>query len=593
MLAFSLLFFFVLLFSTTIAQPYKATDIFFLNCGSSATSDSNPDQKWNGDQHSKFVPSNINTNSFSSAPDHLDSSVPQIPYSTARIFNTSSFTYTFPVSQGPKFIRLHFYPATYSDLDTKQSFFSVSSNGYTLLTNFSAFLTLSFLRSKIPGTDARVVKEFLIYVQSSQILNVNFTPSHNSYAFINGIEIVSMPENLYFNNKAPKYVGQNTGPDIDKDAAIENIYRLNMGGGDIASKDDTGMYRSWDQDNNYIYGAAIGKTPVTNKSIMYTMETPNYTAPELVYQTQRSMGKLSDKYNLTWILPVDSGFYYMLRLHFCNIIPQYTKVGQVVFTIFINNQTAEKDFDLLFWTQGSDSPVFKDYIVFVNNQPDGRKTLVLMSIIVLIVFRQRRSVKQDGSTHSLLPSEHSLLPSGRCSRFSLGELKAATHEFDDNLIIGNGGFVLCARPVLITGLPKQEVNLAEWGKLSHKKGTLHNIIDPELRDVIAPECLRQFGVVAVSCLNDQGSDRPTMEKVVWDLEFALKLQEDAEKTVSGAVSENQEPLFPMQGDAISITDDDMFTESTLTRNGTSSISSTYEAFKSDTVFSEMLKPVGR
>nr|XP_043616186.1 receptor-like protein kinase FERONIA [Erigeron canadensis] len=76
---------------------------------------------------------------------------------------------------------------------------------------------------------------------------------------------------------------------------------------------------------------------------------------------------LSENYNLTWRLPVDSGFYYMLRLHFCNIIPQYTKSHRVVFTIFINNQTAEERADLFFWTQGSGYPFFKDYVVFVNS----------------------------------------------------------------------------------------------------------------------------------------------------------------------------------------------------------------------------------
>ncbi|MFS7947975.1 putative non-specific serine/threonine protein kinase [Helianthus anomalus] len=71
--------------------------------------------------------------------------VPEIPYSTARIINTASFTYRFPVTQGPKFIRLHFYPATYDNLKTEESFFSISSNGYSLLTNFNSSLTTSFL----------------------------------------------------------------------------------------------------------------------------------------------------------------------------------------------------------------------------------------------------------------------------------------------------------------------------------------------------------------------------------------------------------------------------------------------------------------
>ncbi|PWA83759.1 malectin-like carbohydrate-binding domain-containing protein [Artemisia annua] len=330
--------------TTTTAQPYKATDHFFLDCGSSTTSTTN--QRWYfGDEYSKFVPiPNITTTSFSSTPDFHDSSVPNIPYSSARIFNDSSFTYMFPVSEGPKFLRLYFYPATYSGLNPDQFFFSVSSNGYSLLSNFSAFLTASYM-AKIrldAGVDGPSVpnffKEFLINVKDSQCLNVIFTPLPNSYAFINGIEIVSLPENLHA--KEPKGVNMDTVPAINKDTALENVYRLNMGGDKYAVK---------------------------------MIQTPNYTAPEPVYQTQRSMGNQSDVYNLTWILPVDSGFYYMLRLHFCSIIPQYTKPRQVVFTIFINNQTAEEEADLFDWTQGSGHPVFKDYVVFVTD-PDGHRS---------------------------------------------------------------------------------------------------------------------------------------------------------------------------------------------------------------------------
>ncbi|KAK9067162.1 hypothetical protein SSX86_014487 [Deinandra increscens subsp. villosa] len=367
----------LLLPTTIIAQPYKSADHYQLDCGSSSTTTTS-DRIWDSDELSTFIPSNIATASFTSTPFRRDPSVPQTPYSTARIFNTSSFTYTFPVSEGPKFLRLYFYPATYSGLTPNQSFFSVSSNGYSLLTNFSAFLAASFMaetRSNAGADGPRVpnlVKEFIVYVKDTRNLTVTFAPSPNSYAFINGIEVVSMPKNMYFERSDLNHVGQTTGPIIQNNTALENMYRLNMGGRHLSGNEDTGMYRSWDPDNNYIYSAAIGLTPLYQDPIMYTTETPNYTAPELVYQTQRSMGNQSDKYNLTWILPVDSGFYYKLRLHFCNIIPQYTKRGQAVFTIFINNQTAEKEIDLFYLTQGTGYPVFKDYVVFVHD-PDGSR----------------------------------------------------------------------------------------------------------------------------------------------------------------------------------------------------------------------------
>ncbi|KAF5791922.1 putative protein kinase RLK-Pelle-CrRLK1L-1 family [Helianthus annuus] len=782
--------------SSTAAQPYNATDYYLFDCGSSTTT-TNSDRIWDSDERSTVVPSTISITSYSSTPLHRDPSVPQTPYSTARIFNTSSFTYTFPVSQGPKFLRLYFYPAIYSDLKPEQSFFSVSSNGYSLLTNFSAFLTASFLAKT--RSNARVdrplvpnfVKEFIIYVKDAQILNVTFTPSPKSYAFINGIEIVSMPEDLY-NSKKLKSVGVTNGPVIDNKMALENIYRLNMGGGHVSGNGDTGMYRSWGPDNNYIYSAAIGLTPVYDqlKPIMYTTETPNYTAPELVYRTQRSMGNQSDKYNLTWILPVDSGFYYHLRLHFCNVIPQYNKRGQVIFMIFINNQTADDEIDLFYLTRGSGYPVYKDYVVFVND-PDGsgskrdlwlamhpnpqsqlyndaflnglevfklsmdgslaspnpelytaayldvslviqntKKTklyapiiggvgggLVVLTIFVLVVFLRTR-VKHSGkvgdkslaSTNSYYPS----LPLDRCRRFSFAEVKVATCEFDAKCVIGRGGFgtvykgyidnaktivaikrlnssskqgfrefiteieflsklrhvqlvsligycddegemilvydympngtlrehlykkynpplswkrrlricigaakglqylhtganraiihrdvkstnilldenwvaklsdfglsklgpkdqtknhvstvvkgtigyvdpeyyrrrqltvksdvysfgvilleVLCARPVIDLGLPDEQVNLAELGRSCYRKGTLHEIIDRNLSGEITPKCLTKFGEVACSCLNEERFARPAMDDVVWGLELALQLQEDADKT---------------------------------------------------------------
>jgi hypothetical protein len=51
-----------------------------------------------------------------------------------------------------------------------------------------------------------LVKEFCINVEGNQKLNLTFIPlstsSGNFYAFINGIEIVSMPEHLYYSPRS-------------------------------------------------------------------------------------------------------------------------------------------------------------------------------------------------------------------------------------------------------------------------------------------------------------------------------------------------------------------------------------------------------
>ncbi|MFS7947971.1 putative non-specific serine/threonine protein kinase [Helianthus anomalus] len=85
------------------------------------------------------------------------------------------------------------------------------------------------------------------------------------------------------NATTPKRVEMSSGSVIDNYMALENIYRLNMGGGQVSVQDDTGVYWSWDQDNNYIYRDATGLITTYHSPIMYTTETPNYTVPELVY----------------------------------------------------------------------------------------------------------------------------------------------------------------------------------------------------------------------------------------------------------------------------------------------------------------------
>jgi len=585
-------------------------------------------------------------------------------------------------------------------------------------------------------------------------------------------------------------------------------------------------------------------------------------------------------YNLTWMLQVDAGFMYLVRMHFCEIQYPITKPNQRVFDIYINNQTAMQGADVIQWatsvngaTTGIGSPVYQDYVVStfglgpmdlwialhpdVDSKPErydailnglevfkiqlsngslaglnpipsveptadgvakkksvvgpivgavvGGLVVLALGYCFFVVCRRKRSAGKDagmsdghsgwlplslyGNSHTSSSAKShttgsyaSSLPSNLCRHFSFAEIKAATNNFDESLILGVGGFgkvyrgeidggttkvaikrgnplaeqgvhefqteiemlsklrhrhlvsligyceeknemilvydymahgtlrehlyktqkppltwrqrldicigaarglhylhtgakhtiihrdvkttnilldekwvakvsdfglsktgpsmdhthvstvvkgsfgyldpeyfrrqqlteksdvysfgvvlfeVLCARPALNPTLPKEEVSLAEWALHCQKKGILDQIVDPYLKGKIAPQCFKKFAETAEKCVSDQGIDRPSMGDVLWNLEFALQMQESAEESGSlgCGMSDEGTPLV-MVGKK---DPNDPSIESSTTTTTTTSISMGDQSVASmdsdgltpSTVFSQIMNPKGR
>ncbi|KAL0002260.1 hypothetical protein SO802_016041 [Lithocarpus litseifolius] len=514
--------------TVTSTFRYIADENITISCGSSGISTADDERDWIGDIGSKFAPTEEPNHKSNTSGAEIQGTPNAVPYMTARLSNWQ-FTYVFPVTPGPKFVRLYFYSASYSGFERSKDFFTVKVGSFTLLANFSA----SILANSSDHSD--ISKEFCINVDKSQKLNLTFIPfSSNYYAFINGIEIVSMPEDLYYRPHSvangeelvPVYVGQAPQFYINDSMALEMVYRLNVGGGSISPKEDTGMFRQWSDGTDYLLSEGVNPRLVS-MTLNY-LYIPNYTAPDAVYLSAISMGPNSTRNlisNLTWGLPVDTGFNYLVRLHFCEIDPNISIPGVRRFTIYIDYQQADEAADVVLWTDSNYRPYFKDYVVMIRNKGEsmhllsidlnpidsdlcdailngvevfklsdqygnlagpnmvpppldqepalaanesktkkaifiaigiGLGIIVVLTLVCCMVLCKLKKTRRFGCCHPLAkwwcrsrldPYKRefsrrtaSSLPGELCRYFRLDEIKTACNNFDEDLIIGVGGF---------------------------------------------------------------------------------------------------------------------------------------------------------
>ncbi|XVF66110.1 hypothetical protein PTKIN_Ptkin10aG0008100 [Pterospermum kingtungense] len=340
---------------------------YILSCGAPGGDRTDADgRKWSPDI--KFL-----TSSNDSAPamaQFQDPSLPStVPYMNARIF-TSTSSYKFSVSPKTRlWLRLHFYPSNYNNLDPSKAYFSVIANGFTLLRNFSASITAKAL------TQAYIAREFSLTPVEFGVLNVTIIPSAEqtgSYTFINGIEVIPMPDIFQHPAALVGFGDHHQSLDVQS-SCLQTMFRINVGGQSIAPGNDSGLTRTWYNDSPYLFGAAFGVTSESNKSvrIQYSKDGTEDIAPLNVYSTARTMGpnpKVNQNYNLTWVFQVDANFTYVVRLHFCEF--KLTKINQRVFDIFVNNRTAQIGADVIGWAGSQGIPVYKDYAAYVNDHDE-------------------------------------------------------------------------------------------------------------------------------------------------------------------------------------------------------------------------------
>ncbi|XP_042512316.1 receptor-like protein kinase THESEUS 1 [Macadamia integrifolia] len=461
-------------------------------------------------------------------------------YQTCRVFTETS-TYTFRNKQvGRHWLRLHFYPIENPSYNLKSAVFSVVANGVTLLHEFS------FADSgKRPS---RLCKEFVTHVDvsSSKDLVLILSPSNASVAFINGIEVTSVPDGQFPSTA----LAIPTGPSVDFPAhvTLETVYRLNMGGPLVNPKNDS-LWRAWEPDYPFLLNSASARNVSVDPSfVKYPAGVSVEIAPNVVYATAQEMAdaNVSDqRFNISWVFRVDGGFTYLIRLHFCDIVSQ--ALNNLIFNVYINNQSALNPFDISNKTMELSAAYFVDFAADVSTGSDqilvqigppslrnipfnailngleimkisnsdgsldvssppgfgsrrSKKKVVVLAVVTCVAgsailaliaaafylhfHKSKKPKKHPTSAWLPLPthvghseskvstaSYASTAPSlglGRVLSFS--EIREATKNFDENLVIGVGGFGKVYRGVLDNGVvvaikrgnPRSQQGLTEF-----------------------------------------------------------------------------------------------------------------------------------
>ncbi|XP_065050792.1 receptor-like protein kinase THESEUS 1 [Musa acuminata AAA Group] len=401
-LFFSVLFPALILESSSAA--FTPADNYLLACGSSQDVSVQGQLFVPDSQQSSFSLRTSGDGTFSAS----NSALPSPVYQSLRIFQELAH-YSFDIRQeGRHWIRLYFYPAPNSGHDLSSAPLTVVTDEFVLMNNFT------FKNSN----RTYLFKEYLVNVTSDSLV-LTFIPSNGSVSFVNGIEVISVPDGLIYDQALAIPNAPFSGLSV---LGLETMYRLNMGGPLLTPQNDS-LGRTWENDAKFLHvNSSAVKVSVDLATITYPDGITIETAPRWVYSTADAMedANVTDlNFNITWVFSVDPSFLYLIRLHFCDIVSK--ALNTLVFNVYVNSDIAIASLDLSSLKGELAVPYYKD---FVSGSSNGSNTLsvsvgpdtmadfsnaILNGLEIMKISNDAKSLDGVYAVKDLLPES----PSGR------------------------------------------------------------------------------------------------------------------------------------------------------------------------------------
>ncbi|KQK22263.1 receptor-like protein kinase HERK 1 [Brachypodium distachyon] len=381
----------VLASAATPSTAFVPADNYLVICGTSGSATDTAGRTFVGDGRlpasALAAPQSVEANASLSSSNGDE----QALYQSARIF-TAPASYTFAIKKpGRHFVRLHFFPFRY------QSYDLAAAAAFKVFVQGAVFVDGSYT----PKNGTVVVKEFSVNVTGGSLV-IAFTPT-GKLAFVNAIEVVSLPDDLIADTAA--MAGSARGLYTGLSArALETVHRINMGAPKITPANDT-LWRTWLPDQSFQLDSSLALAEhkeVLPSAIKYTPVATPWTAPVGVYATatkQSTSGGTSTinvQFNVTWRFgAVAAGSDYLLRFHFCDIVSK--AATGLAFNVYVGAWLVLDNYEYSRDTINTLAvPVYKDFVLGAKDVKGGNITVSIGSSTVGV-----SNVSPDGFLNGL------------------------------------------------------------------------------------------------------------------------------------------------------------------------------------------------